>query len=123
MKLEQQMYEIGDLESLSASVLYTGFLPKMGPGGFGLPKGDSYGFKTPIFRTPEMESEPIPEFKFSGHKLVIPYGNLGIEEVGDLHDTFSVDRYGNLYGGHTTFKGKFHINTDLLKSRDDDTIK
>ena len=43
---KQQVYEVGDLESLSASVLYTGHLPPMGPGGFGvLPSG---GKKDPL---------------------------------------------------------------------------
>ncbi|MDI6737405.1 MAG: hypothetical protein QME12_02705 [Nanoarchaeota archaeon] len=32
---------------------------------------------------------------------VIPYGNLtGLG--GDVHDTFKIDRYDNIYGGHTT---------------------
>ena len=34
-------------------------------------------------------------------RTVIPYGNLtGLG--GDVHDTFKYDRYGNIYGGHTT---------------------
>ena len=51
--------------------------------------------------------------------ITIPYGNLGIPGLKDLHDTYRVDRYGNLYDGHTTFDNKFHINTDPLKSRRD----
>ncbi len=60
MKLEQQLFGINDLENLSASALYTGHLPPMGPGGFGLsPKGDTYGNRTPIFKTPLMNSSEI----------------------------------------------------------------
>ena len=84
---QQTYFVVGDLESLSASALYTGKLPKIRPLGNG--------------------------------GITIPYGNLGIKGLNDLHDTFDVDRYGNLYGGHTTFNNKFHINTDTLKSSKD----
>lgn len=87
---EQRVYTIVNLESLSASALYT---------------GDS--------------SNPI----VSGNGIVIPYGDkLGF----DLHDTFKVDRYGNLYDGHSTsnLKGgsKLRINTDPLKARNDSSF-
>lgn len=49
-KKQQVYFNLGDLESLSASVLYTGDLPPMGPGGFGFSQGvDSYGAVPPIF--------------------------------------------------------------------------
>ena len=83
-KRQQTYFVVGDLKSLSASVLYT---PKIKP--------------------------------LSNGGITIPYGNLGIPGLKDLHDTFSVDRYGNLYGGHTTFDNKFHINIDILKSGKD----
>jgi len=67
--------------------------------------------------------EPCGSPKFSGNKLVVPYGNLGIKGLDDLHDTFDVDRSGNLYSGHTTFNNDFHINTDILKSRKDNILK
>ena len=86
----QRVYTIVDLESLSASALYS---------------GDS--------------SNPI--VKDNG--IVIPYGDkLGF----DLHDTFKLDRYGNLYGGHSTSNlkggGKLRINTDILKARKDSSF-
>jgi len=60
---------------------------------------------------------PKPGFKpLANGGISIQYGNLGIPGLKDLHDTFSVDRYENLYGGHTTFDSKFHINTDPLRS-------
>ena len=61
MRLEQQLYKSTDLKNLSASALYTGHLPPMGPGGFGVSSGkDSYGFKIPIFtRDGEMNSDEI----------------------------------------------------------------
>ena len=82
----RRVYTIVDLESLSASALYTPKI-KMGDGG-----------------------------------ISIPYGNLGIPELRDIHDTFKLDRYGNLYSGHTTFNDRFRINTDPLRSRDDDIL-
>ena len=59
----------------------------------------------------------------SGNGIVIPYGDkLGF----DLHDTFKVDRYGNLYDGHSTSNlkggGKLRINTDPLKARKDSSF-
>ena len=36
-EIRQQVYQVVDLESLSASALYTGDLPPMGPGSHGLP--------------------------------------------------------------------------------------
>lgn len=49
-----------------------------------------------IGQFPGLPSSPI-------NPVVIPYGNqtgLG----GDIHDTFKIDRYDNLYGGHTSIK-------------------
>ena len=59
----------------------------------------------------------------SGNGIVIPYGDkLGF----DLHDTFKVDRYGNLYDGHSTSNlksgSKLRINTDPLKARKDSSF-
>lgn len=47
----QQIYQVADLEELSASALYTGSLPKMGPGGFGFISRDSYGSVPPIYES------------------------------------------------------------------------
>ena len=88
---QERVYTIGDLKSLSASVLYS---------------GDSGSF-TPL----------------SNGGISIMSGNLGVEGLKDLHDTYSIDRSGNLYGGHTTFNNDFHINTDLLKARADNILK
>jgi len=49
-----------------------------------------------IGQIPGLPSSPI-------NPVVVPYGNqtgLG----GDVHDTFRIDRYDNLYGGHTSIK-------------------
>jgi len=58
------------------------------------------------------------DVKITGNKIVIPLSNLGIKDLNDLHDTYNMDRYGNLYGGHTTFNNDYHINVDPLKARD-----
>ena len=62
------------------------------------------------------------KFELRDNGIVIPYGNLGIEGLRDLHDTFKLDGYGNVYGGHTTADGRFRINTDPLRSRADDIL-
>ncbi len=60
------------------------------------------------------------DFITSGNKIIIPYSE-------GMHDTFKVDRYGNLYGGHTTVNlennGKLRINTDPLTARKDNSFK
>jgi len=62
-----------------------------------------------------------PQIKPSGNSFVIPYGNLGIEGVKEIHDTFKVDNAGNVYGGHSSIAGvggkKIRINTDPLIHR------
>jgi len=146
MKLEQQMYKkiprvgkeriytIGNLENLSATALYygegggsSGFSGGIGGGGFGgisKKECNKYGIViTPLMENSESSNDSLGNFKFSGNKIIIPYGNLGIKGLGDLHDTFDVDRFGNPYNGHTTFKSKFHINIDILKSLNDHIIK
>ncbi len=40
---------------------------------------------------------------------------------GDIHDTYSIDRYGNLYGGHTTQRGKKGERRTLNELDDIDT--
>lgn len=77
---ETKIYTIVDLESLSATALYTDHLPKMGMGGFKLPK-----------------------IKQSFGQNVIPLGDLDMPGLKDIHETFKIDRYENLYGGHITF--------------------
>lgn len=37
-----------------------------------------------------------------GIQTGIGYGNLS-DLGGDLHESFKIDRYGNIYGGHTTY--------------------
>jgi len=92
-KRQRVYFSLGDLESLSANVLYTGDLPPMGPGGFGFsPGGDSYGAVPPIFtrdgRTVSGDSpalyepakiQPLPDltvrdFPASGFQLHIHEG-------------------------------------------------
>jgi hypothetical protein len=59
------------------------------------------------------------KIKSSGNKIIIPYSN-------GLHDTFKVDRYGNLYDGHTTANlkngAKLRINTDSLRTRSESSF-
>ena len=100
------------MERLSATALYygegggsSGF--SGGFGGISKRDMDKYGIVSG-------KIEPL-----ANGGIIIPYGNLGIPELKDLHDTFNVDRHGNLYGGHTTFDNKFHINIDLLRSGKD----
>ena len=39
---------------------------------------------------------------------------LGMPDGFHMHDTYKVDRYDNLYGGHTTFKvGRDRLRIDL----------
>lgn len=85
------LYSIGDLESLSATALYYGI------GGSPLGNVGSFG----IVRTPK--------------GFVVPMGNLGIEELKDVHDTYKTDEDGNVSYGHTTFvsdKGTRRISHD-----------
>ena len=48
--------------------------------------------------------------------IVVPLGNLGIPELKDVHDSHKIDRYYNLYKGHTSITPligeKIRINTD-----------
>ncbi len=87
MKLEQSLYEarpveserlkytIGDLESLSASVLYTGNLPPMGPGGFG--GGDFGNGGGPKFKDyPLFGALKIPNVGTSNFKVYLPKSNV-----------------------------------------------
>ncbi len=119
-KIQQRkrVYTIGDLESLSASALYTGDLPPMSMGGFKLPKEKSQDKVLDISGYPTNSEDlpvPIKIVPLANSGITIPYGNLGINELKDMHDTFNVDRYGNLYDGHTTVDNKFKINIDFLK--------
>ncbi|MFA5887204.1 MAG: hypothetical protein WC852_00650 [Candidatus Nanoarchaeia archaeon] len=72
-----------NLESYSYSVLYSS---SFGNGG----NPSSFG-----------NAGQLPGLKVSYNGGVIPYGNL-TELGGDVHDTFKIDRYDNIYGGHTT---------------------
>jgi hypothetical protein len=58
----------------------------------------------------------LPEpARLSHTATVVPYGDL-TGNGGDVHDTFKLDRYGNVYSGHTSVKipaaKPFHINWD-----------
>ena len=64
------------------------------------------------FDLPKPVDQPkiIPSY----NGAVIPHPT--IPEVPDLHDTYKIDRYGNLYDGHTTINlpndGKIRIDHD-----------
>src|SRR3989338_3012724 len=80
MRLEQnlQMYEFGGRETFEVSVY------DASRGLYELYTGGSGGIK------------------ISGNKIIVPITDLDIEGLKDLHDTYKIDRYDNIYGGHTT---------------------
>jgi hypothetical protein len=90
--LEQIVYQIKDLKNLSASAFYTGDLPPMGPGGFGVSNGkDSYGFRTPIFsREGSVDGDSISGYESSETIPVIP------RFIGTSSE-FKKGSYGNLF--------------------------
>ena len=57
-------------------------------------------------------SGPKPKPTSQPNQFIIPTYN--IPGGGDIHETFKIDRYGNIYDGHTTLRipgGKDdHIN-------------
>ena len=110
---KQRVYQTKDLEKLSATALHYG----EGGGSSGFVGGSFGGINKKDMDDFGIVSGKIEPLANGG--ITIPYGNLGIPKLKDLHDTFNVDRYGNLYSGHTTFDNKFHINIDSLKSGKD----
>ena len=64
--------------------------------------------------TTQLYSFDPPKIKPSYNGVVIPHPK--IPGVPDLHDTYKIDRYDNLYKGHTTVNlpkdGKIRINHD-----------
>jgi len=78
---QQVYFVVGDLETLSASALYTGE-----------PCGSHGGFSGGIRPT--------------SRGFIIPIGKLGIPELDDIHETYKIDSEGNLSYGHTTFVSK-----------------
>ena len=106
MRLEQNLYEspcmvqrervytIVDLESLSATALYTGKLPPMGPGGFGV--------------LPRFSPKPFPKIDFEPIKVETPkvgmmlLGGLKIKDINPNTITFQQDfgGVGNIYTNH-----------------------
>ncbi|HII71165.1 TPA: hypothetical protein HA265_00230 [Candidatus Woesearchaeota archaeon] len=75
-----------DAYTTGLSRMYSG---PMGPGGFG----------------PGPMPGPLAQpgvIRPSYGQTVIPYGDI-LRNGGEFHDTFKIDRYGNPYGGHTTF--------------------
>ena len=80
MRLEQtlQMYEVGRSETFEMSV---------------------YNISSRLY---ELYTGGSGGIKISGNKLIITIKDLEIDELKDVHDTYKIDRYDNLYGGHTT---------------------
>lgn len=89
-------------------------MPMMGPGGV-LPHHhcprcgrNSGSFSCDCERHTEdlkrNEMKPLePDFKLDLLN-VIPIETLPKDLGGDVHETFKLDRYGNIYGGHTTIR-------------------
>ncbi len=90
-----RVYQVGDLEELSASALYIGSGPMK-----------SFGSGPLKFKS----SAPLkPTFEYLANGgITIPLGNLGLDKEGikDIHDTYSVDRFENLFKGHTSITGE-----------------
>lgn len=75
---------------------------------------------TPINQNPYMNNTPMynaPDYSYSAGPGLYPsdrnYGQFSTG--GNLHDTFKIDRYDNIYGGHTTLDlgkdiGKIHLD-------------
>ena len=80
MRLEQtlQMYEVGRSETFEMSV---------------------YNISNRLY---ELYTGGSGGIKISGNKLIITIKDLEIDELKDVHDTYKIDRYDNLYRGHTT---------------------
>ena len=43
------------------------------------------------------------DFIIKDGMVIIPHGPLS-DGKGDMHDTYKIDRYGNLYNGHMTVR-------------------
>tara|TARA_Y100000310_G_C20637266_1_gene791856 strand:+ start:133 stop:438 length:306 start_codon:yes stop_codon:yes gene_type:complete len=100
--LEQtiQMYDVGQSPSETRALSSYG----VSNGLYELLSGDCGGGKAKV---------DIPLVIFTGDKL----------EKGDVHDTYKVDRFGNLYGGHTTARVKGGKSKKLDYLDDIDTQK
>lgn len=42
--------------------------------------------------------------------FIVPYGNMGIDGIRDIHDTYKTDINGNVSGGHTTIEHGIRIS-------------
>ena len=94
-KRQTNYFVVGDLEYLSASALYIGSGPIKPLGSGPLRIGGSGPLSGPTI-------------KISPVRIVIPFGNLGLgdEEVIDIHETYDIDRFDNLFKGHLSITGK-----------------
>jgi len=102
----QRVYQVGDLEQLSATELYTGHLPKFGPGGFGLPKFTP----KPLPDLPMFPTKPIGSV--SDFKLASSFG-LG---PGIAKESFNfLERY--RAGKHEKY-GEDHLNLEIYSPID-----
>lgn len=70
-EIREQVYQVGDLEELSAGALYTGHLPKMGPGGFGLPSVRVSDVGTSGYFTTIRDGAAEPDMVFKTPELLI----------------------------------------------------
>lgn len=105
-------FEVGDLESLSASALYTGHLPKMGPGGsfgFGvLPSvrvSDTKPLDIPMYGPYPNPIGSISDFNKEGPGNISTRINLG-SLIPEAKDYSLIERYDASHG-------MFHLNQDV----------
>jgi len=105
-KIPLRVYQIGDLENLSASALH------YGEGGSPLGSLGAHGIvEKPMIEDAQRmkKNVSLPDIKIQpSRKIVIPLGDLELsnEGVKDVHDTYEVDRFLNLFKGHTSITGK-----------------
>jgi len=96
VRLQERAYQTLDMQ-VGPAAMYCQWNPFCNcPNGRQTPDVMDQMFGGNIGQIPRLPSSPI-------NPVVVPYGNqtgLG----GDVHDTFRIDRYDNLYGGHTSIK-------------------
>jgi len=124
MKLEQSLYQVKpfeverggvyqveDLEYLSASVLYTGDLPPMGPGGFGaLPFGkkkDGFSDLLSCKSLGPIKTFEMPKINLSKNTAYFPL-------LKDANQTIGVTHHSNGLGKLKILDGGIEYGTPLI---------
>jgi hypothetical protein len=70
----------------------------------------------PVYRAADLERLSVLIFytrdiKLTSKGFIMPLGNLNLKDCGikDVHETYRLDKLGNLLEGHTTFTSKYNI--------------